>query len=275
MITGISKEFLESEVKPVVEEFLAERGLTLSQEKTKISHIEDGFDFLGQNVRKYGGKLLIKPAGKNVKNFLDKVREIIKVNRSAKQEHLIWQLNPVIRGWANYHKGIVAKRTFAKVDSEIWSALWRWAKRRHPKKGRRWVAERYFRTLGNRHWTFACDTRNQKGERVTLSLFKAADTPIVYHTKVQAEANPFDPSWDLYFAERKRKAMTRRLEERKFLLKVWRQQDGICPGCGQLIEAEDRWDVHHKVQRLHGGTNKPANLEMRHPNCHRQVHHPR
>jgi RNA-directed DNA polymerase len=273
VITGVSKEFLENEVKPAVEEFLAERGLALSQEKTKITHIEDGFDFLGQNVRKYGGKLLIKPAGKNVKNFLDKVRGIIKANRSAEQQHLIWQLNPVIRGWANYHKGIVAKQTFAKMDSEIWLALWRWAKRRHPKKGRRWVAGRYFRAIGNRHWTFTCDTWNQKGERVTLSLFKAADTPIVRHVKLQAEANPFDPSWDQYFAKRKRDAMIRRLEGRKFLQTLWKRQDGICPGCGQLIEAEDRWNVHHKVQRVHGGSSKLTNVEMRHPNCHRQVHH--
>jgi RNA-directed DNA polymerase len=275
VITGYSKEFLEHEIKPVVEEFLAVRGLTLSQEKTKITHIEEGFDFLGQNVRKYDGKLLIKPAAKNVKAFLDKVRGIIKANKAVPQDILIDLLNPVIRGWANYHKGIVAKQTYAKVDSAIWQSLWRWARRRHSKKGRRWVAERYFRSIGNRHWVFACDTRNRKGERIVLSLFKAADTPIVRHLKVQAEANPFDRSWDQYFEKRKRNLMIQRLEARKFLLAVWKRQDGVCPGCGQLIEAEDRWNVHHKVQRVHGGTSKLTNLEMRHPNCHRQVHHPR
>ena len=88
IITGTSKELLEREVKPCVEAFLAERGLELSQEKTEITHISEGFDFLGQNVRKYDGKLLIKPSPKNVKAFLDKVRETIRVNRSAKQETL-------------------------------------------------------------------------------------------------------------------------------------------------------------------------------------------
>ena len=134
IITGNSKELLEEEVKPCVEAFLAERGLELSQEKTKITHISEGFDFLGQNVRKYDGKLLIKPSAKNVKAFLDSVRETIRVNRSAKQETLIDLLNPMIRGWANYHRHVVAKKTYAAVDHHIWQALWRWARRRHPNK---------------------------------------------------------------------------------------------------------------------------------------------
>jgi RNA-directed DNA polymerase len=272
VITGHSKEFLENEVKPAVEAFLADRGLQLSQEKTKITHIEEGFDFLGQNVRKYKGKLLIKPARKNVQAFLDKVRGIIKANRSAKQENLIWLLNPVIRGWANYHRAIVAKQTFNKVDSLIWEALWRWCKRRHPKKGRRWIAERYFRAVGNRHWVFACDVENQQGESVTVSLFKASDLRIVRHVKVKAEANPFDPSQDEYFEKRKRDSMVRRLEDRKFLLRLWKQQDGVCPGCGQLIAEDDKWHVHHVVRRIDGGSSKRENLELRHPNCHRQVH---
>src|ERR1022692_2676691 len=100
IITGSSKKLLEEQVKPCVEAFLAERGLQLSPEKTRITHLSEGFDFLGQNVRKYGGTLLIKPSAKNVKTFLDKVRETIRVNRSAKQETLIELLNPMIRGWA-------------------------------------------------------------------------------------------------------------------------------------------------------------------------------
>src|SRR5580692_1103606 len=123
--TGTSKELLEQEVKPYVEVFLAERGLQLSTEKTKITHISEGFDFLGQNVRKYGGKLLIKPSAKNVKAFLDSVRETIRVNRSTKQETLINLLNPMIRGWANYHRHVVAKAMYAGVDHHIWQALWR------------------------------------------------------------------------------------------------------------------------------------------------------
>ncbi|EQD55896.1 RNA-directed DNA polymerase [mine drainage metagenome] len=134
---------MEREVKPCVEAFLAERGLELSQEKTLITHISEGFDFLGQNVRKYDGKLLIMPSAKNVKAFLDKVRETIRVNRSSKPENLIALLNPMIRGWANYHRHVVAKETYATVDNHIWRALWRWARRRHPNKTGGWVRQKY------------------------------------------------------------------------------------------------------------------------------------
>ena len=89
-------------MKPAIEVFLQERGLLLSEEKTKITHINDGFDFLGFNVRKYSnGKLLIKPAKKSVKSLLDKVRQIVKSNLSSKTEEVMYQLNPVLRGWAN------------------------------------------------------------------------------------------------------------------------------------------------------------------------------
>ena len=101
IITGSSYELLEQEIKPLVEQFLRERGLELSPEKTRITHIEDGFDFLGQHVRKYAGKLLIQPARKNVKAFLGKIRKIVKANKQATTANLIAQLNPVIRGWAN------------------------------------------------------------------------------------------------------------------------------------------------------------------------------
>ncbi|WP_306666028.1 group II intron maturase-specific domain-containing protein, partial [Escherichia coli] len=87
---------------------------------------DKGFDFLGQNVRKYNGKMLIKPSKKNLKNFLCKVREIIKRNPTLPAWKLIGQLNPVIRGWATYHRHVVAKETFNYVDPQIWRAIWRW-----------------------------------------------------------------------------------------------------------------------------------------------------
>ena len=101
----------------MIERFMQERGLSLSPEKTKVTHISEGFDFLGQNVRKYRGKLLIKPSKKNVQAFLRKIRSIIDENRTAKQQNLIGLLNPVIKGWADYHRHVVSKRIFAHVDS--------------------------------------------------------------------------------------------------------------------------------------------------------------
>lgn len=223
IITGNSRELLEREVKPCVEAFLAARGLELSQEKTKITHISEGFDFLGQHVRKYDGKFLIKPSAKNVKAFLDKVRETIRANRSTKQETLIDLLNPMIRGWANYHRHVVAKRTYAAVDSHIWQALWRWARRRHPNKSCGWVRRKYFWTLDHQHWVFATAARGYNGEPRTLALLSATDTRIVRHVRVKSDANPFDPVWDSYFAQRKRTRMLQRLQNRSFPKRLWQQ----------------------------------------------------
>lgn len=275
VVTGSSKELLENEVRPFVEKFLLERGLVLSEEKTKVTHIEEGFDFLGQNVRKYNGKLLIKPSSKNVKAFLDKVREIIKGNLSAKQENVIGLLNPVIRGWANYHRHVVSSETFASVDYVIWWALWRWAKRRHPLKGRNWIRRRYYRSIGLENGVFCTDVLKPDGTKVRLRLFKASHLPIRRHVKVKWEANPFLPEYEEYFEKRKRDRMLQRLTERPFLRTVWSQQDGKCPTCGILIGADDKWHVHHVIRRVDGGSNLPGNLEMQHPNCHRQTHSPK
>jgi RNA-directed DNA polymerase len=270
IITGNSKELLEKEVKPCVETFLAERGLQFSQEKTKITHISEGFDFLGQNVRKYGGKLLIKPSAKNVKAFLDKVRETIRVNRSAKQETLIGLINPMIRGWANYHRHVVAKRTYSTVDHHIWQALWRWARRKHPNKTCDWVRQKYFRTLGHRNWVFAVQTREKNGEPRLLALVSASDTRIVRHVRVKSDANPFDPAWDSYFVQRKSARMLERLQGRGFPNRLWQQQKGQCPGCGQLIDEEDRWMILPVVPFKAGGTRSLTNLKLLHSSCHRQ-----
>ncbi len=274
-ITGSSRELLEKEVKPVVESFLAERGLQLSQEKTKVTHISEGFDFLGQNVRKYDGKLLIKPSSKNVTTFLDKVRGIIKANRQAKTENLIGRLNPVIRGWANYHRHIVAARTFADVDYAIWRALWRWAKRRHSRKGARWVLKHYFKSFGAENGVFCASVRKSQGKVIAVRLFKASRLPIVRHAKVRSGMNPFDPACDEYYEQRKRARMLLCFAERDFLKTVWRRQEGVCRVCGQVISERDKWHLHHVVLSSHGGSDGPANRRMLHLNCHRQVHHPR
>ena len=217
VITGSSKELLESKVKPLVEKFLSARGLELSPEKTGITHIDKGFDFLGVNIRKYNGKLLIKPSKKNVKAFLDKVRNAIKDNKTAKQINLIKMLNPIIRGWANYHKSVVAKETFKRVDSEIWKSLWQWAKRRHSKKSSVWIRDKYFKTTRHRSWIFASEDSERlypNGKPLELSLFCASDTPIKRHIKIRGVANPFDPQFETYFEERSTSKMRDKLTRR-------------------------------------------------------------
>ena len=130
----------------MVEAFLNERGLSLSPEKTKITHINEGFDFLGMNIRKYNSKLIIKPAKSSVKRFLADIRDIIKHNKTAKTENLIHLLNPKIRGWSNYYRHVCSKKTFNYVDNNIFESIWRWSVRRHPNKGTGWIKNKYFRS---------------------------------------------------------------------------------------------------------------------------------
>ena len=201
IITGNSNEWLQDEVMQVLVNFLAVRGLTLSPEKTKITHITEGFDFLGWNVRKYNGKLLIKPSKANINAHLKKIREIIKGNKAIKQINLIRLLNPVLRGWANYHCHIVAKNTFGYVDAQVWSLLWWWATRRHPNKGARWIKAKYFKTRGSRNWVFAAE--DEKQGRKEIRLLSESDTPIRRHIKIKADANPHDQKWEKYFEARR------------------------------------------------------------------------
>lgn len=275
IITGNSKELLENEVKPLVERFLSARGLELSPEKTGITHIDKGFDFLGVNIRKYSGKLLIKPSKKNVKALLDKVRNAIKDNKTAKQINLITLLNPIIRGWANYHKSVVATETFKHVDNEIWLSLWQWAKRRHPNKSPVWSKEKYFKTTGNRNWVFATADKekvNPNGKPIVIKLFRASDIPIKRHIKIKGEANPFDPKFETYFEERSTSKMRDTLKGNKRFLSLWLSQGGVCPICQQKITADMQWSLHNITRKVEGGSSNLSNLRLTHQNCHRKVH---
>ena len=271
VITGATKEGLE-EAKLLIEEFLRVRGLSLSPEKTKIVHIDEGFDFLGWNVRKYDGKLLIKPAKKNVQAFLRKIRARINEAKTAKQETVIAMLNPVIRGWANYHQNQVAKKTFRKVDHVIWQQLWKWACRRHPNKPLRWIKDRYFIRQGQRNWMFGTTVVSEDGTVKMGKLAKASDTPIRRHTKIKSEANPFDPAWEQYFEERLGRTMKDAFRGRNRLLLLWYLQKGKCSRCHERISKDTGWNVHHILEKARGGMDTLSNLVLLHPNCHRQIH---
>jgi len=272
IITGASKEVLENDIKPCVEKFLKVRGLELSLDKTRITHIDEGFDFLGQNVRKFGGKMIIKPSKKNVKAFLDKVRGIIKGQGETRQLNLIRQLNPIIQGWANYHQHVVSKETFASVDKEIWKCLWHWAKRRHPNKGNRWVRGKYFKSIGSQNWVFMANEALPGDKEKGWRLVKAGYIPIRRHIKIRAEANPFDRQWEVYFEERFLRKIGRKLEGRMWLRKLWWNQNGKCVDCGLDITEEAGWHVHHVIPKYLGGKDIISNMVMLHPDCHRQKH---
>ena len=203
VITGHSKELLETAVKPLVESFLIQRGLVLSPEKTLITHVTGGFDFLGQNIRRYpNGKLLIKPARKSVESLLTKAKQIIREHLGRVAHLLITRLNAVIRGWANYHRHVVSKRVFARLDAAIFRMLWRWARARHRRKGSRWIKQKYFERVGNRDWWFFGDFRAANGNSVRARLFHAASVRIVRHVQVHSGLNPYDPQWTSYLSRR-------------------------------------------------------------------------
>ncbi|MCB1115313.1 MAG: group II intron reverse transcriptase/maturase [Chlamydiia bacterium] len=209
IVTAASKMILETVVYPIITAFLNERDLELSVEKTKITHIDEGFDFLGFNVRKYRGKLLIKPAKKGIKTFLSSIREIVKAQRAVKTEVLIYSLNTKIRGWVNYYRHCVAKETFTYVDHCIFQTIWNWAKRRHPNKPRCWTRKRYFTQLSLANWCFYSVVK-QKGQRNLMLLKSANQTRIQRHVKVQADASPYDPDYKDYFIKRNSKRMKTR-----------------------------------------------------------------
>ncbi|MFV0477505.1 MAG: group II intron maturase-specific domain-containing protein [Parahaliea sp.] len=208
-----------------------------------------------------------------MKAFLAKVRGIINANKGAKQENLIRQLNPVIRGWTNYHKHQVASEVFAYVDAQLFRALWRWAKRRHPKKGRKWVAKRYWRPVEGRQWTFAATWLNGKGEERLITMVHPSSVKIQRHTKVKEGYNPFDPAWEAYGEKRLQDRLCDKLAYRTQIVSLYRQQAGRCRLCQEAITLESGWHDHHIVYRSHGGDDTLSNRVLLHPTCHTQFHH--
>jgi RNA-directed DNA polymerase len=278
IVTGTSRELLEEKVKPVIEAFLRERGLELSQEKTSVTHINKGFDFLGQNVRRYklrngGSKLLIKPSKKNVQRFLTGVRTTIKKMATLKQEVLIARLNPMIRGWANYHRHVVSKEVFSKIDYKIWLALWCWSKRRHPNKGRKWISRRYFRQVKGLQRAFSCTALNQDGNKQDFTLFRASTIAIVRHPQILPEANPFAPDHDAYFERRLSNKLHHSYSGRNTLKSLRVIQNGVCPECRNPLPIKgQKGIVNHIRGRLKGGKANITNLALLHKECHEEGH---
>ena len=271
VVTGSSKELLEDEIKPLIVGFMRERGLELSQEKTTVTHIETGFDFLGQHLRKYRcgrrWKLLIKPAPKKVHEVLRTVRSILNEHKQLPAGNLILLLNRVIRGWTQYHRHVVSGKTFSSIDDAIYRALKRWVKRRHSNKPHEWIWRKYFKTVGGKNWVFFGEVSGRE-----IHLLQAATVPIIRHEKVQAAANPFDPAWETYFEHRLDVKMQGNLRGRRHLLYLWKEQNGICPVCHQKITKLTGWHNHHLIWRSKGGPAVTGNRVLLHPTCHMQVH---
>lgn len=173
-----------------------------SEEKTKITHVQKGFDFLGFNVRKYKQKCLTKPNKDSVKSIFTSINKCVTDHKAVSQKELIRMITPKIRGWANFFRHSAAKQTFSLMDNKVFKLLWKWAKRRHPNKCDHWVKAKYFKTKGNRHWVFSATDKKQTCE---LPLFDA--TKIIRHTKIKNLSNPYDKEWEGYFRERTKRRL--------------------------------------------------------------------
>jgi RNA-directed DNA polymerase len=201
IVTASSKEILDNKVKPLIEKFLAVRGLELAPQKTRITHITEGFVFLGQNIRMFSrGKLLIRPSKEAIKSVKEKLKGIIDKHRGSQAAVLIRNLNPVITGWANYHRNACSKKTFYLLDRILWRNLWNWARRRHNNLSYRKIVSLLFMSIGNRKWQFF--GKFDDGKTILLRMF--GYFRILRHKLINGNANPFDSDWNDYFDKRLR-----------------------------------------------------------------------
>lgn len=196
IICARTQEGIETGRK-IIEEWLTPRGLELHPEKTRIVHIDDGFNFLGFSIRRYRGKCLCKPQKEKVLMFLSKLRLWLSNHKQATAEHVIRHFNRILPGWANYYRRGVSKEVFAYVSHQIWQMLWRWCLRRHRNKSKYWVRNRYFGSPETKSWNFQAHT-----DTGTIYLYSVASTPIVRHTKVMGTASPDDPDLRDYWQAR-------------------------------------------------------------------------
>jgi RNA-directed DNA polymerase len=274
LITGTSRALLHDQVQPLVAHFLKERGLMLSHEKTQITHVEQGVDFLGQNVRRYPcGQVLTKPSSQSVRTFLSQIQETIDNSGSLMAGELVQRLNQQIKGWTMYHRYAASKRTFTYVDHRIFRMLWHWCRRRHQNKSRKWIRTHYFQRDGHRHWVFTGLMVDQKGQSRPIKLMTAAQVKIIRYVKIQSAVNPYDPQWELYLEARMGWQLRQTLAGRRWIDYLWKRQEGRCRVCGQPLRmAEEDCQIHHRIWRSRGGPDTADNMELLHANCHRQIH---
>ena len=209
IVTSKSRETLEQNVLPAIKSFLADRGLILSVEKTRITNIHEGFDFLGQQVRKYrNGQVLTTPTRKAMQGLQAAARKILEAQCVMDNWSMIRRLNQLIRGWCNYHHHACSSKAFSWFDTWLHFEIRRWLHRRHPNKGRLWIKKKYFRPHRTIRWSFFAVKKYPDGRKEYRDLIKAGWTRIVRHVKIQTAANPYDPSWTDYFASRQGKNLS-------------------------------------------------------------------
>ncbi len=200
VIVAETKEILEQIVRPAIQKFLAERGLRLSEEKTVITHIRDGFDFLGKTLRKFGTQLIVQPSKAAAKSIREKLGALLRKSRSISYDVLLSKLNRLLRGWGNYHRFTCSARVFGKVDHWLLEGIWRWIKRQHKGKRLRKHLAQYF---AKGFWTHSAWTKDGAGSPRLIQLVRLGALGLRRHIKVRGAAHPFDPQYDDYFRMRR------------------------------------------------------------------------
>jgi RNA-directed DNA polymerase len=221
------------QVKAQLTEWLAPRGLAFNEDKTKIVHLSEGFDFLGFNVRRYRAKLLIKPSKAAIRRLRERLAAEMRILRGGNAMTVIATLNPIIRGWAAYYRGVVSSELFGSLDSYLWKLLYKWATWRHKNKPKHWIVGRYFGKFSkfrNDRWVF--------GDRDSGAyLVKFSWTAIQRHVPVKGAASPDDPALAEYWANRRNKVKP---PLGKYSLRLFTKQDGCCPLCGNHLLTADQ-----------------------------------
>jgi RNA-directed DNA polymerase len=261
------------QVQEILVEWLKERGLTLSEEKTRIIHLTEGFDFLGFNIRHYpapqtsrtGWKLLIKPSKESVQDVQKQLKDQWNKAQGGNVQSVLTKLNPIIRGWANYFRTVIAKEIFSKLDSWMFYKADRYTRWTHPKKPKDWRHRKYW---GRFHlerldpWVF--------GDKQTGGyLLKFSWFPIERHTLVKGRSSPDDPRLADYWKKRQA-AKARDLTFSK--QKLAKRQKGRCPECGESLFNDEELQVHHLLARSKGGKDSYSNLALVHLLCHQHIH---
>ncbi len=266
--------------KSIIEKWLKDIGLELKPSKTRISHTvyeydgNTGFDFLGFTIRQFpvgkhhsgkcngrilGFKTITKPSKEKIKAHVEKLGKVIDKHKASSQIALIRELNPIIRGWANYYRTVCSKKVFSYCDHILYQQLKRWAERRHTKKGRKWVKKKYWHSRDKRNWIFGV---KEKGE-IVFELAQHAKTPIIRHTKVKSGVSYFDGK-SIYWATRMGNHPEMPLTKATLL----KRQKGKCNHCGLYFKDGDVLEVDHIVPKSRGGKDEYRNFQLLHRHCH-------
>ncbi len=264
-------------VKARLAAWLTPRGLVFNEDKTRVVTLEEGFDFLGVNVRRYHGKLLIKPSKAAVRRVRERLRTEMRSLRGTNAAAVLIRLNPIIRGWSAYYRGVVSSETFGALDDYMWRLAYKWATYSHSDKSAHWVIARYFGMFNKSRrdrWVF--------GDRDSGAyLLKFAWTRIVRHQMVKGAASPDDPALAEYWAERRRKTPPPTIGKAGW--RLYKAQDGHCPLCEDwLLPAEDppptprEWEqwlattrkTITKIAMRKDGTSEETEPRLVHNHCH-------